>query len=78
MTLRHLIGKTPELLPLPGDNRRWGLGYADLGWRRRDGLVIIEVRLAQNNEARRHGVAQILVYGASLRHSPRTARRPLR
>ena len=74
-TLQELIEKTPEMLPLAGSPRivvigrevQLGSGYADLVGVETSGRpVIIEVKLASNNEARRAVVAQILAYAASL------------
>ena len=79
-TLHGLIEQTPEMLPLSGAppllilgrEVPLGSGYADLvgvetsGW-----PVIIKVKLAQNNEARRAVVAQILAYAANLHGTTR-------
>lgn len=74
-TLHNLIEKTPEMLPLAGAPRLvilgrevlLGSGYADLVGVETSGRpIIIEVKLAKNNEARRAVVAQILAYAASL------------
>ncbi len=74
-TLHSLIEETPEMLPLAGAPRvlilgkemLLGSGYADLVGVEASGRpVIIEVKLADNNEARRAVVAQILAYAASL------------
>ena len=67
--LHNLIEQTPEMLPLSGTPTLLilgrevplGSGYADLLAVETSGRpVIIEVKLAQNNEARRAVVAQIL------------------
>ena len=74
-TLHDLIEKTPEMLPLSGTPALvilgrevlLGSGYADLlGVETSGRPVIVEVKLAYNNEARRAVVAQILAYAASL------------
>ena len=74
-TLRDLIQKTPEMLPLAGTpgllilgtEVLLGSGYADfVGVETSGRPVIIEVKLAKNHEARRAVVAQILAYAASL------------
>ena len=74
-TLHGLIEQTPEMLPLSGAPPMLilgrevplGSGYADLVGVETSGRpVIIEVKLAQNNEARRAVVAQILAYAANL------------
>ncbi len=74
-TLHDLIEKTPEMLPLSGTPTLvilgrevlLGSGYADLlGVETSGRPVIVEVKLAYNNEARRAVVAQILAYAASL------------
>ena len=73
--LHDLIEKTPEMLPLSGTPTLvilgrevlLGSGYADLlGVETSGRPVIIEVKLAYNNEARRAVVAQILAYAANL------------
>ena len=78
-TLHRLIEKTPEMLPLSGAppllilgrEVPLGSGYADLvGVETSDRPVIIEVKLAQNNEARRAVVAQILAHAASSENTP--------
>ena len=72
--LHDLIEQTPEMLPLSGTPTllilgrevSLGSGYADLLAVETSGRpVIIEVKLAQNNEARRAVVAQILAYAAN-------------
>lgn len=74
-TLHGLIEDTPEMLPLAGAPALLvlgrevplGSGYADLVGVEASGRpVIIEIKLAQNNEARRAVVAQILAYAANL------------
>ena len=78
-TLHELVEKTPELLPLAGSP--WlvilgsevplGGGYADLLAVEPNGrVVVIEVKLASNAEARRAVVAQILAYAAFLKGTP--------
>ena len=73
--LQNLIEQTPEMLPLSGTPTLLilgrevllGSGYADLLAVETSGRpVIIEVKLAQNIEARRAVVAQILAYAANL------------
>ena len=79
-TLHRLIEETPEMLPLSGAppllilgrEVPLGSGYADLVGVETSGRpVIIEVKLAQNNEARRAVVAQVLAYAASLHGTTR-------
>ena len=79
-TLHNLIEKNPEMLPLSGAPRLvilgrevpLGSGYADLvGVETTGRPVIIEVKLAQNSEARRAVVAQILAYAAHLHGTTR-------
>ena len=79
-TLHSLIEKTPEMLPLAGappllvlgSQVPLGSGYADLlGVETSGRPVIIEIKLAQNNEARRAVVAQILAYAANLHGTTR-------
>ena len=79
-TLHSLIEKTPEMLPLAGAppllvlgrEVPLGSGYADLlGVETSGRPVIIEIKLAQNNEARRAVVAQILAYAANLHGTTR-------
>ena len=74
-TLHDLIEKTPEMLPLSGAPTLvilgrevlLGSGYADLlGVETSGRPVIVEIKLAYNNEARRAVVAQILAYAANL------------
>ena len=74
-TLHDLIERNPEMLPLSGApplvilgrEVPLGTGYADLvGVETAGRPVIIEVKLAQNSEARRAVVAQILAYAAHL------------
>ncbi len=78
-TLHRLVEQTPELLPLSGSPRLvvlghevpLGSGYADLLAVEPSGrLVVLEVKLARNAEARRAVVAQILAYAAYLRGTP--------
>ena len=79
-TLHSLIEETPEMLPLAGAPALLvlgrevplGSGYADLVGVEASGRpVIIEIKLAQNNEARRAVVAQILAYAANLHGTTR-------
>ena len=79
-TLHSLIEKNPEMLPLSGEPALLilgrevllGSGYADLvGVEATGRPVIIEVKLAQNSEARRAVVAQILAYAAHLHGTTR-------
>jgi hypothetical protein len=74
-TLHTLVERDPYLLPLAGSPRiavvgrevRLGSGYADLVAIEEDGrLVVIEIKLARNAEARRAVVAQILAYASEL------------
>ncbi len=74
-TLHGLIEKKPEMLQLSGKPTLFilgrevslGSGYADLVAVETSGRpVIVEVKLAKNNEARRAVVAQILAYAANL------------
>lgn len=73
--LHNLIAEAPHLLPLAGSPQlvvvgrevQLGSGYADLLAIEPSGrLVIIEVKLAKNSEARRAVVAQVLAYAAYL------------
>jgi hypothetical protein len=73
--LRDLVEQAPQMLPLAGSPRltilgrevRLGTGYADLlGVESSGRLVIIEVKLAGNAEARRAVVAQVLSYAGYL------------
>ena len=73
--LHDLVEQTPQILPLAGSPRitvlgrevRLGNGYADLLAVESSGqLVIVEVKLAGNSEARRAVVAQVLYYAAYL------------
>ena len=79
-TLHDLIERNPEMLPLSGApplvilgrEVLLGTGYADLlGVETSGRPVIIEVKLAQNSEARRAVVAQILAYAAHLHGTTR-------
>ncbi len=74
-SLHSLIEQSPQLLPLAGSPRltivgrevRLGSGSADLIAVQPNGrLVVIEVKLANNAEARRAVVAQVLTYAAYL------------
>src|SRR6266545_716730 len=74
-SLHGLIEQSPQLLPLAGSPRltvlgrevRLGNGSADLLAVEPNGrLVVIEVKLANNAEARRAVVAQVLTYAAYL------------
>jgi hypothetical protein len=74
--LHSLIENAPQLLPLAGSPRltivgrevALGSGYADLiGIEPSGRLVLIEVKLAKNAEARRAIVAQVLAYAAYLK-----------
>jgi hypothetical protein len=74
-SLHSLIEQSPQLLPLAGSPRltilgrevRLGNGSADLVAVEPNGrLVVIEVKLASNAEARRAVVAQVLAYAAYL------------
>jgi len=67
------VEETPQMLPLAGDPRLvmigkevlLGDGYADLIAVERSGrLVVVEMKLSRNAEARRAVVAQILTYDA--------------
>ncbi len=80
-TLHDLVEETPQILPLAGDPRLvmigkevlLGNGYADLVAVEPSGrLVVVEMRLSRNAEARWAVVAQILTYAAHLKGlSPR-------
>jgi len=74
-SLHDLVATAPQMLPLAGAPRltvlgrevRLGAGYADLLAVESSGrLVIIEVKLAGNAEARRAVVAQVLSYAGYL------------
>ena len=74
-TLHGLVEQDPYLLPLAGSPRiaivgrevRLGTGYADLVAVEEQGrIVIIEIKLARNAEARRAVVAQVLAYASEL------------
>ncbi len=80
--LHGLVEDAPELLPLAGSARLTvvgrevpiGSGFADLLAVEPTGrVVIIEVKLARNGEARRAVVAQVLAYAAFLRGTGREA-----
>jgi flavin-binding protein dodecin len=85
--LHRLVEEAPQLLPLSGSPRLvvlghevpLGGGYADIIAVEPSGrVVLIEVKLAGNPEARRAVVAQILGYAASLRGtSPETLEREI-
>jgi RecB family endonuclease NucS len=73
--LHDLVQRAPQMLPLAGSPRltvlgrevRLGSGFADLLAVESTGrLVIIEVKLAGNGEARRAVVAQVLSYAGYL------------
>src|SRR5579884_2696185 len=77
-TLHTLVEEAPHLLPLAGAPAltvvgrevQLGTGYADLIAVEREGrLVVIEVKLAKNAEARRAVVSQVLAYAAYLHGS---------
>jgi hypothetical protein len=74
--LHDLVAEAPNLLPLSGDPSlvvvgrevNLGSGYADLVAVEAEGrLVIIEIKLRKNAEARRAVVAQVLMYAAYLK-----------
>ncbi len=74
-TLHTLVEQAPQLMPLAGSPRlavvgrevRLGSGSADLVAVEPSGrMVVIEVKLAANSEARRAVVAQVLAYAANL------------
>ncbi len=74
-TLHDLVEQAPHVLPLSGQPRiaivgrevQLGSGYADLLAVEPEGrLVIVEIKLARNAEARRAVVAQVLAYAAYL------------
>lgn len=74
--LHRLVEEAPQLLPLSGSPQlvvagrevALGGGYADLLAVEPSGrIVLIEVKLARNAEARRAVVAQVLAYAAYLR-----------
>jgi hypothetical protein len=74
--LHDLVEDAPHLLPLSGDPAlvvvgrevALGTGYADLVAVEGEGrVVIIEIKLRKNAEARRAVVAQVLTYAAYLR-----------
>jgi hypothetical protein len=75
-TLHTLVSEAPELLPLAGSPSvtvlgrevQLGSGYADLLAVEATGrLIVVEVKLARNSEARRAVVAQVLTYAAYLK-----------
>ncbi len=75
-TLHILIEKNPQLLPLAGSPRltvlgseiQLGTGYADILAVESSGRpTIVEVKLANNPEARRAIVSQVIAYAAFLR-----------
>ncbi len=75
-TLHDLVEETPSILPLAGNSKLvvvgkevlLGNGYADLVAIEPSGrLVIVEIKLSRNAEARRAVVAQILTYAAHLK-----------
>ncbi len=75
-TLHDLVEETPQILPLAGDPRlvvlgkevALGNGYADLVAIEPSGrLVVAEIKLSRNAEARRAVVAQVLTYAAHLK-----------
>ncbi len=79
-TLQNLIEQHPEMLPLSGKPALiilgrevpLGSGYADLiGLEATGQVVIIEIKLAKNPDARRAVVAQILAYAACLHGTTR-------
>jgi hypothetical protein len=74
--LHRLVEQAPQLLPLAGTPRLTvlgkevplGNGYADLLAVESTGrLAVIEIKLAENSEARRAVIAQVLAYAAFLR-----------
>ena len=73
--LHQLVERAPRLLPLAGApdlvvigrEVQLGTGYADLLAVEREGrLVVIEVKLAKNAEARRAVISQVLAYASYL------------
>ena len=84
-TLHDLVEETPQILPLAGDPRLvmigkevlLGNGYADLVAVEPSGrLVVVEMKLSRNAEARRAVGTQILTYAAHLKGlSPETVER---
>ncbi len=74
--LHDLVESAPSLLPLSGDPSlvvlgrevALGPGYADLVAVEPDGrMVIVEIKLGRNSEARRAVIGQILTYAAYLK-----------
>lgn len=74
-TLHELIEEAPQMLPLAGNPSisivgkevQLGSGYADLiGLELSGRIVIVEIKLARNAEARRAVVSQVLAYAAYL------------
>jgi len=72
-TLHDFVEETFQILPLAGDPKLvvWGKdvglgnGYADLVAIEPSGrLVVVEIKLSRNAEARRAVVAQVLTYAA--------------
>jgi RecB family endonuclease NucS len=85
--LHDLVEEAPHLLPLSGDPSlvvvgrevALGPGYADLVAVEFDGrLVVIEIKLRRNAEARRAVVAQVLTYAAYLKGVNARRRAPSR
>ena len=75
-TLHDLVEETPQILPLAGDPRlvvlgkevALGNGYADLVAIEPSGrLVVVEIKLSRNAEARRAVVAQVHTYAGHLK-----------
>jgi hypothetical protein len=72
-TLHDFVEETPQILPLAGDPKLvvlgkdvgLGNGYADLvAIEPSSRLVVVEIKLSRNAEARRAVVAQVLTYAA--------------
>ena len=86
-TLHDLVEGTPQILPLAafprlvvvGKEVALGNGYADLLAIESSGrLVLVEIKLPRNAEARRAVVAQILTYAAHLKgQSPEKVERDI-